>query len=137
MENTSLIEKIEAIKMPIRIAILAGTLIVFAVIFIFVVYNPKTEEISKVEDSIEKLEVKLTRAKVQRKKLPKVREEKKKVDLQFEAALKLLPDEKEISELVTQLTALAKESNLDMPTFKPQKNRVKGFYAEVPIQLKE
>ena len=27
-------------------------------------------------------------------------------------------------------------SNLDIPSFKPQKNRTKGFYAEVPIALK-
>ena len=28
------------------------------------------------------------------------------------------------------------ESNLDMPNFRPQNNRKKGFYAEVPISLK-
>ena len=136
MENTSLIEKIEAIKMPIRIAILAGTLIVFAVLFIIFVYNPKAKKISEAEVKIEELEVKLNRARVQRQKLPKVRKEKKQVDLQLEAALKLLPDEKEIPELLTQLTKLAVESNLDIQTFKPQNNKAKGFYAEVPLSLK-
>ena len=135
MEKTSLIEKIEVIKMPIRILILAGTLIVFAGLFIWLIYIPKTEEISKSQASIEKLDVELNRAKAQRKKLPKVREEKKKVDQQFAAALKLLPNDKEIPELLTTITKLAVDSNLDIPKFTPQKNRVKGFYAEVPISL--
>jgi len=135
MENTSLIEKIEVIKMPIRILILAGTLIVFAVLFIFLIYKPKTEQISKTETSIEKLEVKLSRAKKQREKLPKVKEQKKKVDTQFAAALKLLPNEMEIPDLLTTITRLGVESNLEVSHFVPQNNKTKGFYAEVPISL--
>ena len=135
MEKTSLIEKIEVIKMPIRILILAGTLVVFAGLFIWLIYMPKTEQISKTQASIEELDVKLNRAKLQRKKLPKVREEKKKVDLQFEAALKLLPNEMEIPELLTQITKLGDETNLGISYFRPQNNKTKGFYAEVPISL--
>ena len=136
MEKQSLIEKIEVIKMPIRILILVGTLIVLAGIFIPFVYMPKTEQISKTQASIEDLNGKLDRAKIQRKKLPKVREEKKQVDMQFEAALRLLPNEMEIPELLTEITKLAVDSNLDVPTFRPQNIRKKGFYAEVPISLK-
>ena len=36
---------------------------------------------------------------------------------------------------MTTITKLAVDSNLDIPKFTPQKNRVKGFYAEVPISL--
>ena len=135
MEKTSLIEKIEVIKLPIRIAILAGTLIVFAALFIWLVYLPKTEQIAETEASIEELNVKLDRAKTQRKRLPKVRKEKKQVDLQFEAALKLLPNDKEIPELLTKITKLAVDSNLDVPIFQPQNIITKGFYSEVPISL--
>ncbi len=135
MEKKSLIEKIEVIKMPVRIAILAGTLIVLAGIFIPLVYMPKTEQISVTRTSIDELNGKLDRARIQRKKLPKVREEKKKVDMQFDVALRLLPNEMEIPELLTQITKLGFDSELDISVFQPQNNRVKGFYAEVPISL--
>ena len=59
----------------------------------------------------------------------------KKVDLQFEAALRFLPNEMEIPELLTQITKLAVDSNLDIPIFRPQSNRKQGFYQEVPISL--
>ena len=135
MEKKSLIEKIEVIKMPIRIVILAGTLVLLIGLFIWLAYLPKTEQISASRTSIDNLNVQLNRARIQRKKLPKVREEKKQVDLQFEAALKLLPNAMEIPELLTKITELGVESNLDISTFRPQNNRTKGFYAEIPISL--
>ena len=136
MENKSLLEKIEVTKMPVKIAILAGTLIVLIGIFIPVVYMQKTEQIAATQVKIEDLNVQLDRAKVQRKKLPKVREEKEKVDVQFEAALRLLPNEMEIPELLIKMAELAVESNLNMPNFNPLSIKKKGFYAEVPISLK-
>ncbi|MBN1907723.1 MAG: type 4a pilus biogenesis protein PilO [Deltaproteobacteria bacterium] len=136
METKLLFEKVEAIKMPVRIGILAGTLILFAALFIIFVYIPKTEQISAAETVIIDLNDQLNRAKLQRQKLPKVREEKKKVDLLFEAALKQLPNDMEIPELLTKITELGVESNLDISTFKPQSNKQKGFYAEIPISLK-
>jgi type IV pilus assembly protein PilO len=53
----------------------------------------------------------------------------------FEGALKQLPNEWE-SKLLTKITELSVESNLDISTFKPQSNKQKGFYAEIPISLK-
>ncbi len=136
MEKKSLIEKIEVIKMPVRIAILAGTLIVLIGLFIPLVYMPKTEKISETRTSIEGLNSQLDRARIQRKKLPKVREEKKAIDMQFESALKLLPNDMEIAELLTKLTELGVASNLDVTRFVPKPNRTRGFYAEVPISMK-
>ena len=129
------IEKIEVIKMPIRILILAGTLVVFAGLFLWLIYMPKTEQIAKARTNIEELDVKLTRAKKQRKKLPKVRDEKEKVDMLFEAALGQLPNDMEIPELLTKISELGVESNLKVSYFRPQSNKKKGFYAEVPISL--
>ncbi|NLA74241.1 MAG: type 4a pilus biogenesis protein PilO [Deltaproteobacteria bacterium] len=136
METKLLFEKVEAIKMPAKIGILAGTLVLFAALFIFFVYMQKSEQIAASKTAIKDLTGQLDRAKLQRQRLPKVREEMKKVDLLFEAALKQLPNDMEIPELLTKITELGVESNLDISTFEPQSNRQKGFYAEIPISLK-
>jgi len=136
MEIKNFFEKIEQIKMPVRIAIFAGTFILLTAAFTYLVYLPKTEKKATTTSSIEDLNGKLNRAKVQRKKLPKIRAEKESVDLQFAAALKLLPNEKEIPQLLTKITELGTDSNLDMSTFVPRKARTQGFYAEIPISLK-
>ena len=45
MAEGAFFEKIEKIKMPIRILILAGTLVLLVAAFYFLVYQPKTEKI--------------------------------------------------------------------------------------------
>ena len=135
MEEKSLLNKIENIKMPVRLAIFIGTIVILIVLFIWLVYIPKTEEIDTVTASIQDVTRQLNRAKMQRQKLPEVRAEKKKVDLQFAEAQKLLPSDKEIPELLTKITELGTASNLDMSTFVPQNLRKRGFYAEIPISL--
>lgn len=135
MEEKSLFNKIEDIKMPIRIGIFCGTIVILIGLFIWFVYIPKTEQINTVSTNIEDVRRQLYRAEMQRKKLPEVREEMKKVDLQFAEAQKLLPSDKEIPELLTKITELGTNSNLDMSTFVPQNLRKKGFYAEIPISL--
>jgi type IV pilus assembly protein PilO len=135
MEEKTLLNKVENIKMPIRLAIWIGTLVILVVLFIWLVYLPKTEKINVVSTSIEDLNAQLRRAEMQRKNLPKVRKEMDDVDLQFAAAKRLLPSDKEIPELLTKITELGTGSNLDMSTFVPQNLRKKGFYAEIPISL--
>ncbi len=135
MEDKSLLIKVEKIKMPVRLTIFFGTLVLLIGLFIWFVYLPKTEQINNVSTSIEGLRAQLNRAQIQRQKLPKVRAEMEKVDLQFAEAQKLLPSDKEIPELLTKITELGTASNLDMSTFVPQNLRKKGFYAEIPISL--
>ena len=134
-EKKSLYNKIEDIKMPVRLGIFFGTIIVFIALFVWLVYLPKTESIRTLNESIQGVEGQLNSAKLRRQKLPEKRAEKEKVDLQFAAAQRLLPSDKEIPELLTKITELGTASNLDMSTFVPQGLRNKGFYAEIPIAL--
>jgi hypothetical protein len=55
MDKGSFIEKVEKIKMPYRIAILAGTLILLAGLFVWFVYLPKSEQIEKFRQEIKGL----------------------------------------------------------------------------------
>ncbi len=135
MEGKSFFEKIEAIKMPIRILILGGTIALIAGAFFFLIYFPKSEEITNTTKSIEDLNRRLTRAKVERKKLPKRRAEKAEVDAQFKEALKLLPNTKDIPNLLRKVTELGNESHLDFRVFKLKKEIPKEFYVEIPVAI--
>ncbi len=135
-DNTkTFFEKVEAIKMPIRLGILAGTVVVLLGAFFYVIYMPNMKKIDKASQSIQSLEGELNRAKAQRKKLPEKRAEMEQVNSQFNEALKLLPNEKEIPELLTQITALGAESDLDLRFFRPKGDKKKEFYKEIPISL--
>lgn len=135
MEGESVFDKIEKIKMPVRIAIVAGTLVFLAGLFIWFVWLPKTEEIKKTKQEIENLDRQITQAKIKAKDFEKLSETKAQVDIQFQEALLLLPNEKEIPSLLRKLTELGAEAQLDVRSIQPQNERPKEFYLEIPIAI--
>jgi type IV pilus assembly protein PilO len=135
MEGESVFDKIEKIKMPIRIAIVAGTLVFLAGLFVWFVWLPKTEEIKKTKQEIENLDRQITQARIKAKDFEKLSETKAQVDIQFQEALLLLPNEKEIPSLLRKLTELGAEAQLDVRSIQPQSERPKEFYLEIPIAI--
>ena len=135
MEVNAIFEKIESIKMPMRIAILGGVIVLFFAVFIWFVYLPKTEEIKETRESITELDKNLTQAKLQRAKLPERQKEKEEVDAQFNEARKLLPNSKEIPSLLTKVSELVNEAKLDMRKFVQKSEKSKEFYDEIPVDI--
>jgi len=135
MKTGALFEKVEKIKMPIRIAIFAGTLVLLAGLFFYFVYLPYSEEIAKTQDEIARLEQKLNQAKVRVRALKRFEEEYASVDAQFQEALKLLPNTKEIPSLLKAITQLGTDSNLEFLLFSPQRERAQDFFMEIPVSI--
>lgn len=127
--------KIEKIKMGIRIAILAGTVVLVAGAFVWFVYLPKTEEIQKTRQEIAGLEQRLVKARVTAARLKKFEAEWAEVDTQFKEALKLLPNTKEIPTLLKTITQLGSDSQLEFRFFSPQREKMQDFYVEIPVSI--
>lgn len=135
MDTTAFFEQVEKIKMPVRIGIFCGTILLLAGAFIYFLYLPITEEIGKTEEEIVKLEQKLNQAKVRAKRREALEQEYAQVDAQFKEALKLLPDSKEIPSLLTTLSRLGAASSLGIRHVRLQQDRPKDFYVEIPVSL--
>jgi len=130
-----LFEKIERIKMPIRVAIFVGTIVLLAGVFIWLFYLPKSEEIAQTRAEIAKLQQKLNQAIVRAKALKKFEAEYAEVDAQFQEALKLLPNTKEIPSLLKAITQLGTDSQLEFLLFSPQRERPQDFFMEIPVSI--
>ncbi len=135
MEESGLISKVEKLKMPYRLLIYFGTLVVLAGLFVWLVFLPTKKEIQKTKQEIVRLDRKLAQARIRARNLKKFEAELKEVDAEFKQALKLLPNEKEIPALLRSITQLGADSNLTFVLFSPKKERVKEFYVEIPIQM--
>ena len=135
MATGSFFEKVEKIKMPIRVLILVGTIILLAGLFAYLIYLPKTEEIKQNTEKIAGLTQKLNTAKRRARKLKQFEAEMAQVDTQFKEALKLLPNKKEIPKLLRNITQLGTDSRLQFHLFSPQKERGKDFYMEIPVSI--
>jgi len=135
MKTGALFEKIEKISMPIRIAIFLGTIVLLAGLFIWFIYLPKSEEIAQTRAEIATLQQKLNQAIVRAKALKKFEAEYAEVDAQFQEALKLLPNTKEIPSLLKSITQLGTDSQLEFLLFSPQRERLQDFFVEIPVSI--
>ncbi|MCD4717636.1 MAG: type 4a pilus biogenesis protein PilO [Desulfobacterales bacterium] len=135
MAEGSFFEKIEKIKMPIRILILVGTLVLLGGAFYFLVYQPKTDEIRRATNEVSDLKLKVMKAKRDSSRLPEVKAREVKVNAQFKQALKLLPNEKEVPSLLRNITKLGADSNLEFRLFSPRKESPEHFYFRLPVSI--
>ena len=135
MEAEAFFDKVENIKMPIRILILLGTVVLLGAIFIWLVYMPKNEDIKKTKSQIASLDHKLKRAKLRAKDLQKFEMEFAQVESQFRDALRYLPNKREIPNLLKTITKLGTDSKLEFRLFKPRKERARDFYIEIPVSI--
>jgi type IV pilus assembly protein PilO len=135
MKTGALFEKVEKIKMPIRIAIFAGTIVILAVAFWYFVYDPYSTEIAETEGKIAKLQTEINKAKARAGNLKRFEVEYAEVDAQFQEALKLLPNTKEIPSLLKSVTQLGTDSQLEFLLFSPQRERAQDFFMEIPVSI--
>jgi len=130
------VEKI--LKLPVyqRVIILCVFLLLIVGGFVYLVYMPKLDEYRGLQDRNRSLATKLEEDRRIARNLPKFKAEYEKMQGQLEAALTQLPNKKEIPTLLTNIASLAKENGLDVLSFRPAGESVKGFYAEVPVSLR-
>ncbi|WP_240746296.1 type 4a pilus biogenesis protein PilO [Trichloromonas acetexigens] len=111
-------------------------MLVIAGLFVYLMYLPMREELAGLQQKDASLQSKIQEDQRIADNLPKFKAEFEKMEALLNDALTELPNEKEIPNLLTSITALAKESGLNVTLFKPGAEKPKGFYAEVPVELK-
>lgn len=130
------VEKILKLPGYQRALLLLLLLLVIAGLFAYLVYLPQRDELGRLRNQRSSLENKLRQEQNIAANLPKFKAQYENLQHQFKLALTQLPDEKEIPGLLTSISDLAKENGLDVTRFKPDPERGRGFYAEVPVELK-
>jgi len=130
------IEKIFNLPPLQKSLVLGALLVVIAGLFLYLVYLPATEELSQLNNQNISLAAKLQQDQRIANNLPKFRAEYEKMKIRLDEALTELPNDKEIPTLLTNIAGLAKESGLEVELFKPVAEIPRGFYAEVPVDLK-
>lgn len=129
-------DKLEKLKKPHKLGIFFGTIAILGAIFYFLLYSSVTAEITTLGDDMEKLESKIMQHQKTARELPKIREELALVQKKFQMSSELLPERKEVPNLLRDISAYAKESGLNVTLFQPQDRVVmKDFYAEISFTI--
>ena len=103
--------------------------------FHYLVYSGMQEEIAKKEQEKQALSDEVESGKLTAAKLPEFKREVERREAQLQTLSRILPDSKEVDDLLRKVQALAAQSNLDVLRFKPEATQPVDFYAKWPISL--
>ncbi len=126
------------LKLPFsrKLMVLGGIWFVISGIYGYVFYYPKVNESKNLNARITTLQKDIDNESITANQLPKIKKERAEFKSQLEQALNQMPNEKEIPNLLSNISSSGKEAGLDIFLFKPLGESPKGFYAEVPVDMK-
>ncbi len=129
-------EKVGSLSKPQRLLICLGTIAAISAAYIYFIYMPKQQEITKLDKQYSSLKQKLNTYKNMASHLKKYEKMIADVQGRLNLAIKALPDKKEIPSLIKAVSKAGTDAGLVFTLFKPGKEVKKGFYAEIPVQIK-
>jgi type IV pilus assembly protein PilO len=135
IQSDSFFDKVSKLRMAHRILIFAGTIVILAGLFIWLVYMPKTAEKRALRTEIKKLDDQLRLVKIRARDLEKLEKEHARKQEELALAIKLLPTTSEIPNLLKSITKLGNDSNLEFLLFSPDRQVPRDFYVEIPVNI--
>jgi type IV pilus assembly protein PilO len=116
---------------------LAGLLVLAVLgIFYYLVAQPLWDQRGRLQGELERLEGDLNQKRAIAANRARLEADITALQAQLEAALVRLPEEKDIPRLLTQVNTLGQQNGLEFLLFRPGTAAKKGFYAELPIEMK-
>ncbi len=125
------------LDMPVRQRVLLLVAIVFLVFggYAYLIYWPRGDEIAEKEQSVEALRRDRDRKAALVANLAQAKQEVADLNAALKQAIAQLPDTKEIPDLLSGISAVARESGLEIQQFRQKAEVYQEFYAEVPVEI--
>ncbi len=118
-----------------KVLILVAILCVIIGLYLYAFFLPQQESLKMAKGELNKLAKELNESKAITRDLQKFKEQVQKLNEELKTALTQLPNEREIPEILKNISSLGKESNLEFTLFRPKPEEPQQFYAKVPIEL--
>lgn len=126
------------IKLPNQQKFLILGAVIAAVVgsYIYFIEMPSRETLKSKQQNLTKLQAKHNEQKKVLANLPKFKKELTDLQIKFEESLKQLPNTREIPSLLTNISNLARDCGLEIFLFQLKPEVSKGFYADIPVDMK-
>ncbi len=117
--------------------VVAGVLLGGALVgaFYYFMAQPRFDRIAQQERKMAELQAKITEGRAAKEKLPQFREEVRRLELELEKLLRILPARRNTPELLRRIRQLTEQSNFDLLRFTPGNFVDREFYSEWPITV--
>jgi type IV pilus assembly protein PilO len=104
--------------------------------FFYLYVTPMQDEMTQRQRKLDALQVDIRKSQAIAQRLPQFRAEVADLEMRLETLKNVLPEEKDMGDLLRRLQTLAVQSNLTIRSFKPSAIPVaKQLHSEVPINL--
>ncbi|MEK7864878.1 MAG: type 4a pilus biogenesis protein PilO, partial [Nitrospirota bacterium] len=103
-----------------RIAIAVAPAVIIAILFVVLVYMPKTKEVKMLNADISKQENEIAKNKTMAAKLDILKIENDKLIKELKELQEKLPEEESVSTLIQQLSEIAVRADIDILTWRPE-----------------
>ncbi len=128
-------DKFAPMQPGVKTAIVVLIILIPVAVFYFAFFQANSEKIAGLEAKEVSMQKVLEEVKAKAANLAKFEKELEEAKLIFETAAVLLPNEKEIPQLLKDISSLGRTAGLDFLTFKPLADIPKDFYAEIPVTI--
>ena len=124
-------------KLPWHVQIAAMVAIALAIggAFYYFYEMPQQVQIAAQSKELSDIRGRISKGQAMARQLPEFRKEIGTLEARLESLKPILPDERDVGELLRRVQTLATQSNLQVRGFKPQAITTKEMHAEWPIAL--
>jgi len=98
--------------------------------------SPRNKEIAAKTSQLDQLQVQINEGRAAKQKLPQFREEVRRLELELDKLLRILPARRNTPELLRRIRQLTEQGNFDLLRFTPGNFADKDFYSEWPIAIR-
>ena len=112
-----------------------GCLLAMTLLYWQFSFRGQQKEYTGLEEKVEELTQKISDETRRARNLNKLKDKIKALDIKLKVALQELPDKREIPDLLSSISNLARDAGLEVTLFRPGQEQAKDFYAEVPVSI--
>jgi Tfp pilus assembly protein PilO len=138
MSFAKLFSKLQAMSWQAQLGIIAGVAVLLFGLFWYFVTSGKRTEIATLTEQVESLKKQNAELQIVQQRVNELRETFKGLESQYEELKVLLPEQREITNVLDSLQARARGNSLSLMRFKPKddKEDTKGdFYSGKPVEV--
>jgi type IV pilus assembly protein PilO len=129
--------KMDRLPPFVRVLIPFIIVMIFIILFAVFIYSPRHKEIKSLSTTVSKLDSEIASSEVKVRKLDILKAENARLKVKLAELQEQLPEEKEVSALLKQISDLGLASGLEILLWKPEARRISpdGLYAEIPVKI--
>lgn len=118
-----------------KLAILVVSIILIVALYYSFLFVSRSDQMANLADSVEIARNEKTVKGQKAANLPRLQKDLLQLEAELKKAVAQLPDKKEIADLLSNISAKALQSGLDVLLFRPRAETYQEFYAEIPVDI--